>query len=446
MNPNQRYPLIPISTLQRDYSTGRSPQDVLHEIYERITARGQDGVWIHLPPLAELLSSLPTDRSLPLFGIPFAVKDNIDVAGWPTTAACPDYSYVAESDATVVARLRAVGAIPVGKTNLDQFATGLVGARTPYPIPRSVYNDAYVSGGSSSGSAVAVAAGLVPFALGTDTAGSGRVPAAFNNITGLKPTRGVMSYTGAVPCCRSLDCVSILTVNVAEAELVFSVAQGFDSTDPFARRSVAPARPARKARFGVPRPEQLQFFGDDEAATLYRQATARLESLGYEPVEIDFAPFQEVAELLYGGPWVAERLAAIESFIKAKPDSIHPVVRGIIGDAANYSAVDAFRGIYELHRYRRLAEREWEKMDFLFLPTTGTTYRVEQVLADPVALNRNLGYYTNFVNLLDLCGLAVPAGFRPNGLPFGVTIIAPAFADSFACTIARAFTGEPSSS
>jgi allophanate hydrolase len=412
----------------------------LREIDRRISARGNDAVWIHRPPLEELLASLPSDRELPLFGIPFAVKDNIDVAGWPTTAACPEFAYIAKQDAPVVARLRELGAIPIGKTNLDQFATGLVGTRSPYGIPRSVYGDEYISGGSSSGSAVAVAAGLVSFALGTDTAGSGRVPAAFNNLVGLKPTRGVLSARGVVPACRSLDCVSIFTANVSDACGTYASVRGFDPEDPFARPWHGEWKEVRT--IGVPHRDQLEFFGDDEALSLYNSAVERCARLGFEMVEIDFVPFRDSAALLYSGPWVAERYAAVGKFLDEHPEAGHPVTTRIILGAGKYSAVDAFRASYELARLRRLAEAEWLKMDALLLPTTPTIYTVEQLLADPVRLNSNLGHYTNFVNLLDLCALAVPAGFRSDGLPLGVTFMAPAFHDDALGGLAAKFLGE----
>lgn len=408
---------------------------MLSEIDGRIRERGDDGVWIHRPALEEMLSSVPSDESLPLFGRTFAVKDNIDVAGWPTTAGCAEFSYTPTHDAPVIAKLRALGAIPLGKTNLDQFATGLVGTRSPFGIPRSVFSKAHISGGSSSGSAVAVAAGLADFALGTDTAGSGRVPAAFNNIVGLKPTRGVLSMRGVVPACRSLDCVSIFARTVAEAQRVFAAVREFDALDPFSR----PWKPAVRElrRIGVPRADQLEFYGDEEMRALYEQAKQR-----FDVVEIDFAPFRDAAKLLYAGPWVAERDAAVGEFLAAHPQAGHPVVRGIIEGAGRYSATDAFRASYELARLRRLADAEWDKMDALLLPTTPTIYTVEEVLADPVRLNSNLGLYTNFVNLLDLCALAVPAGFRGDGLPLGVTFIAPAFHDDELAKLGAAFLGE----
>jgi len=442
-----RFPPFTIDSLRQRYAAGESPTDIVREIYRRIAARGPDAVWIHLPDIEETLAQLPTDPSLPLFGIPFAIKDNIDVTGWPTTAACKEFAYIAEQDAAVVAKLRAAGAIPIGKTNMDQFATGLVGTRSPYGIPRSVFDDRYISGGSSSGSAVAVAAGLVSFSLGTDTAGSGRVPAAFNDIVGLKPTRGLLSTRGVVPACRSLDCVSIFAMKAADSAEILKSAAGYDELDAYSRQAPEHGGENKSSlRIGIPREDQLDFFGDAAAASLYRDAVKRCVDLGHTIIEIDFAPFQDAARLLYTGPWVAERLAAIEKFMSAQANAVDPVVGKIISGAAPLTAVETFRGMYELERLKRVAQREWKQMDVLLLPTTGTTYTVEEILADPVRLNTNLGYYTNFVNLLDLCGTAVPAGFRQsNGLPFGVTFLAEAFQEERVNRIALAFLNEPAS-
>ena len=368
---------------------------------------------------------------LPLFGIPFAVKDNIDVAGLPTTAACPAFAYTPAQSAPVVERLVAAGAVPIGKTNLDQFATGLAGTRSPYGVPRNPFDARYIPGGSSSGSAVAVAAGLVSFALGTDTAGSGRVPAAFNNLVGLKPSRGLVSTRGVVPACRSLDCVSIFAPTVADAFAVLEVAAGFDPDDPLSRK--APPAMAKLAgssfRFGVPAARDLEFFGDHEAEQLFAAALAALERIGGTMVEIGFAPFRAAGRLLYDGPWVAERLEATERLLNEQPTALLPVTRAIIERGRSYSALDAFRALYELAVLRREAERAFAGIDCLALPTAGTIYEIDAIAADPVRLNSNLGLYTNFANLLDLSAIALPAGFRPNGLPFGISLLAPAFGE-----------------
>ncbi|TSD84730.1 allophanate hydrolase [Mycobacterium sp. KBS0706] len=443
-------PSLEIAVLVKAYAAGDlTPEAVLDAVYNRIAEIGERPVWITLVPRAEAKRQLAAAKAraaagevLPLLGIPFAVKDNIDVAGLPTTAGCPDFAFVPERSATVVERLVAAGAILIGKTNLDQFATGLVGTRSPYGICSSVFDARYVSGGSSAGSGVAVAAGLVSFALGTDTAGSGRVPAAFNSIVGLKPTKGAISTHGVLPACRTQDAVSIFAGTSGDALAVLRVAAGFDAEDPYSRRlpaeAVAPGAWPQGFRFGVPA-EGLEFFGDTAAAALFEAAAARLEALGGTRVTIDFAPFRDAARLLYSGPWVAERLAAIRDFAASKPEAIHPVVRGIILGADKLGAVDAFEGIYELARLTRLAEAEWAKMDVLLLPTTGTIYTIEDLLADPVRLNSNLGAYTNFVNLMDLSATAVPAGFRDTGLPFGVSLIGPAFADGALATLADRF-------
>jgi allophanate hydrolase len=380
--------------------------------------------------MARALPTKPADN-LPLYGIPFAVKDNIDFAGMPTTVGCPEFVFTPKESATVVEKLIAAGALLIGKTNLDQFATGLVGVRSPYGACESVFDSRYISGGSSSGSAVAVASGMVSFALGTDTAGSGRVPAAFNNIVGHKPTRGLLSNLGVFPACRSLDCVSIFAGSCHDAQAVLDVMAGFDSADPYSRsRPKLGVNFPEKFHFGILPPAQREFFGDNEAATLYEQAVARLRDCGGEPVEFDFTPFAQAAALLYAGPWVAERRWALGDFFEKHGDKIHPVVREIIGGAVKFDAVAAFDGQYKLQTFVQITRKVFSELDVLLLPTTGTTYRIEEVLADPIRLNNNLGHYTNFVNLLDLAALALPSDFRPtNKLPFGVTLVAPAFSD-----------------
>ena len=429
---------LDIPSLASAYESGLDPAEIIRELHARIGGDATQAVWITIAPLDHALAQIERAKrrreageALPLFGIPYAVKDNIDVAGLPTTAACPDFAYMPGRSAAVVQKLESAGAIMIGKTNLDQFATGLVGTRSPYGTPSSVFDERYIAGGSSSGSAVAVARGLVSFALGTDTAGSGRVPAAFNNIVGLKPTRGWLSTSGVTPACRSLDCVSVFAGTVEDALLVTEIAAGFDVDDPYSRRA-GPAVDRTFAyesfRFGVP-DSPLDFFGDADAAVLFTASVAQLERLGGIKILIDFSPFDEAASLLYGGPWIAERLAAIKDFAATSAASMHPVTREIILGARPLSAVEAFEGIHRLARLARRAEAEWARMDLMLLPTTGTTYRIDEVLADPLRLNAKLGAYTNFANLLDLSAIAVPAGFRPNGLPFGVTLFGRAFMD-----------------
>ena len=406
-----------------------SPVDVVQEVYRRIKRANDNPIWIHLIPQPAALQSagmLANDTEKPLYGIPFAVKDNIDVANVPTTAGCPAFSYVPKETATVVQRLLDAGAILIGKTNLDQFATGLVGVRSPYGACHSVFHSDYISGGSSSGSAVAVAAGLVSFALGTDTAGSGRVPAAFNNIVGLKPTRGLFSTFGVVPACRSLDCVSLLTLTAGDAEIVLSIAAAHDPRDPYSRRLESWTSFTEKARIGVLSSLDLV---DEPFRSLYRQTVERLRKLGHSTLEIDITPFLEIAKLLYGGPWVAERFAAVGTFIEDHPDAVHPVVRDVILGGREYSAVDAFEAQYALERFRQETVPVWANSDVLLLPTAPTIFKIDEIQADPIARNSRLGIFTNFMNLLDLAGVALPAGFSEEGLPFGVTLVGPAFSD-----------------
>lgn len=380
--------------------------------------------------IRELSILVKTGARLPLLGLSFAVKDNIDVQGFATTAACPSYAKEARVDAAVVARLRAAGAVPIGKTNMDQFATGLVGTRSPYGAVPSIYSDAHISGGSSSGSAVAVAKGQVCFSLGTDTAGSGRVPAAFNGLVGLKPSKGLLSTRGVLPACRSLDCVSVFTHRVDQAEAVLSVAEGFDGEDPFSRTATAhPLIPVEHLRLGTPEQGQLEFFGDVDAARLHDEGLTRLKSLASSVVEVDYRPFSEAARLLYEGAWVAERYLAVGEHLEKMPEDADPVVSAIILQGRKLSATDAFSGMHRLAELRRAAESAWEKMDVLVLPTTPTNYTFEEVASDPMGTNARLGTYTNFVNLLDLCALALPAGLKRNGTALGLTILAPAFCE-----------------
>ncbi|MEO8097021.1 MAG: allophanate hydrolase [Acidobacteriota bacterium] len=441
---------LDIAGLREQYLTGATtPSEVIASLYDRIESGPLHPVWIALVPRESALArarAMENDAAAmrkPLYGVPFAIKDNIDLAGLPTTAGCPAYAYSPASSATVVQNLMDAGAIPIGKTNLDQFATGLVGTRSPFGACSSVFDERYISGGSSSGSAVAVAGNLAGFSLGTDTAGSGRVPAAFNNLVGLKPTRGLLSMAGVVPACRTLDCVSIFAHSSADARTVWNAARGLDPEDPYTR-SVAPGADAApwsggSFRFGVPAPEQLEFFGDQAAAELFQKSIEHLVRIGGEKVEIDFGPFRAAAELLYAGPWVAERLAAIQPFLEARGDEMHPVVREIIAGGRAYTAVKSFQAAYKLQQLHARSAREWSKMDVLVLPTTGTTYTIDEVQQQPIKLNTNLGFYTNFVNLLDLSAIAVPAGFRANGLPFGVSFIARAFQDEALLRLAELY-------
>lgn len=423
-----------VATIAADVGAGRrSAVDVMDEVIERLAYYDtiQPAVWISRFDAAGLRAAaaavddrIAAGETLPLAGVPFAVKDNIDVAGIDTTAACPTFSYRPARSATSVDRLIAAGAIPVGKTNLDQFATGLNGTRSPYGIPRNAYNRAWVSGGSSSGSAVAVAAGLVAFALGTDTAGSGRIPAAFNHLVGFKPSRGRWSSQGLIPACRTLDCITVFAGTPADAGIVDDVVAGFDRDDVFSRPLDDVTRARR--RIGVPRADQRPWFGDLESDFLYQ---AGLAGLDVELVEIDMAPLNEAARLLYNGPWVAERTAALEPLLRDDPDAIHPVVRTIVEQGQAYSAVDTFQAVYRLAALARAAEAMWAEVDLIALPTAPTSYRVAEMLAAPIALNANLGAYTNFVNLLDMAAIAVPTGQYHSGVGFGITLMGPAGSD-----------------
>ena len=423
-----------------------SPAQTVARSYERIRNYNDPAVFISLRDEKDALTHAESltrkdAAQLPLLGVPVAVKDNIDVLGMPTTAACPAFSYLPAHDATAVARLRTAGAIIIGKTNLDQFATGLVGVRSPYGIPNNPMRGDLIPGGSSSGSAVAVSAGLVPLALGTDTAGSGRVPAMLNNIVGLKPSLGLMSTAGVVPACRTLDCISVFSLTVDDAMTALQVMAGADGADPYSRDRPLAAMSAFPAslRLGIPRNGQLIFFGDKASERAYGEAVNRWIALGATLVEFDLEPFYETARLLYEGPWVAERYLVIRNLLASSPDAIHPVTREITAAGARLTAADTFAALYRLQGLRRIAERTFANIDALVLPTAPTAYSTAQVLANPIELNSRLGTYTNFVNLLDLCGLALPAAIRPDDIPFGITLLAPAGKDALLASIGRVF-------
>jgi allophanate hydrolase len=427
-------------------SGAAAPEDIVSRSFARIRAHADPAIFIALREEADVLAEArelkrAADQALPLYGIPVAVKDNIDVSGLPTTAACPAYTYRPGKDATAVARLRAAGALVLGKTNLDQFATGLVGVRTPYGVPRNLFDAKLIPGGSSSGSAIAVGAGLVPLALGTDTAGSGRVPAAFSNIVGLKPSRGLVSAAGVVPACRTLDCVSVLALTVDDAMTSLGVLAGADPADPFSHprpvRAVGPMPDG--VRLGAPIAGQRLFFGDRAAEAAYEAALADFAKLGPRIVEIDIEPFYAAARLLYEGPWIAERYLTARALIASSPESLHPVTRQIILAGAHGTAADAFAAFYQLADLRRVRDRTFSAIDALVLPTAPTIYTIDEVLADPIGLNSRLGTYTNFANLLDMCGLAVPASMRADGTPFGVTLLAPAGEEAALAAIGREF-------
>lgn len=424
-----------------------SPTKTAARVADAITARGDDGTWLstvsreQLLATAEEIEKRPGARTLPLYGVPFAVKDSIDVEGVPTTLSCPDYAYVASTTARVVRRLLDAGALYVGKTNLDQFATGLNGTRTPYPIPRSVYGGELISGGSSSGSALAVALGQVPFAVATDTAGSGRVPAALNGVIGFKPSRGLISTVGLVPACKSLDCISLMAGSIDDVDRVFDVVAAPDDNDAWSRDRGS-RYGGSPIRVGLPPASELEFFGDEEmrrAHLGFREQLARTATV----VDVSLEPFLAAGSLLYQGPWVAERLVEFGDFLAAQPDSIHPVVREILRGGQKYTAVDAFAALQRLAELKALVARLWQHMDVLVVPTIGTTFTVGQVLAAPIDCNTTLGHYTHFGNLLDLTGLAVPLGITGDGRPYSAMLLGAALTDDTVLQLAAQILDEP---
>ncbi|MEM6353043.1 MAG: allophanate hydrolase [Cyanobacteria bacterium P01_D01_bin.14] len=449
---------LTISALQSSYQQGTlTPLQVTEAIAADLTQRGDDGIWTYtlseqaLIERAKALMTVPmrwlSRSSGPshLWGIPFSVKDCIDVAGHPTSAACPAFAYNASHTNPAVQKLLDAGAMLIGKTNLDQFATGLVGVRTGYTVPHNAFSADYMAGGSSSGAALSVAHGLVSFAVGTDTGGSGRVPAGCNNIVGLKPTRGLLNTRHTVEACKTLDCLSVFALTAADAEAVLAMAQGDDPENPFSRPAQPPMahlrgyQPGQPFRFGVPSPEQREFFGNEDVAARYEGTIQTLTELGGTAVEIDYGLFLQANELLFNGPWVAERYASVGKFIEANPAAAFPITRDIILKAKEMSAVNAFEGLYAVAALKRAVEPLWQAIDCLVVPTTGTVYRLDEIEADPLRLNSNLGYYTNFVNLLDLSAIAIPNGFQANGIPTGVTFIAPSFSEAYLTGLGAAF-------
>ncbi len=440
MNTN-KHEWLTTKRLEKAYRSGLlNPRDVVASIFKRIAAADNPNVWIHLlseaelEPYLERLDSVDPE-SLPLYGIPFAIKDNIDLVGVPTTAACAAYAYTPEYSAPVVEQLIEAGAIPIGKTNLDQFATGLVGVRTPYGAPRNPYAPERVPGGSSCGSAVALSEGMVTFSLGTDTAGSGRVPAAFNKLWGVKPSKGRLSTTGLVPACRSLDCISIFALNAADSQAVLKVAEGYDVEDAYSHETFdAPLLVSKM--IGIPQAEQLMFFGDAGYQAAWVKAVHALQAKGWEVVEIDFEPFLKAARLLYEGPWVSERTTVLQDFLKTNADDFFPATRSIVSGGLNNTACEAFAAAYKLADLKRESEAVWEGLAAIVTPTAGGFPTLAELEADPIGPNSQLGYYTNFMNLLDLCAVATPAGETESGLPFGITWIAPRDSDKALIEIA----------
>lgn len=439
-NPTMTIPLT-LNGLAQAYAQGATSQDVIRQVYARIREVSDPGIFISLRSEAEVLQEAaalgPRNTSQPLWGVPFAVKDNIDVAGLPTTAACPAWEYQPESDAFVVGLLRKAGAIIIGKTNLDQFATGLVGIRTPYGAPKNAIDPALVPGGSSCGSAVAVAQGIVSFALGTDTAGSGRVPAALNNIVGLKPSLGAWSARGSVPACRSIETISVFALNVEDAYRVYSIGAVYDPLDHYSKAiTTGPIFTPRKGlKIGIPDNKSIRFFGDDTQAASFNANVQKLRDDYHDIIPIDFTPLYDIANMLYEGAWVAERHSVIESLMGKNPDAILPVTRQIIGKAEKLSATDAFRGFYRLQELKRKVEPLLSNLDMLAVPTIPTFYTVSDLETDPITPNSNLGTYTNFVNLLDMCALAVPTVPRTDGRPGSITFLAMSGQDALLASV-----------
>ncbi|WP_044178122.1 allophanate hydrolase [Phytobacter massiliensis] len=439
-----------LDTLAAQYRSGTlTPRALVARLRERAIALNPEyNLFISILSETELepyLAALETKRpdELPLYGIPFAIKDNIDLAGVSTTAACPAFARVADQDATIVRQLIALGAIPLGKTNLDQFATGLNGTRSPYGACRNSVHADYPSGGSSAGSSLAVALGVASFALGTDTAGSGRVPASLNNLVGLKATKGLISTAGVVPACRTLDCVTYFTATAAEASRLLALTAVSDPADDYSRRNPswngaqAYGAPQAGFRFGVPEP--LEFLGCKESEALFAQAKSRLMALGGVPVPLDFTPFLAAAKLLYEGPWVAERYHVAGALIEQQPDAVLPVIRDVLQKAPGTDAVSTFDGLYQLQHYKARCDALLEGLDCVLTPTYPRPVTLAELALEPVKRNADLGYYTNFMNLLDYAAVAVPVGFMANGLPSGVTLFGRAFTDQYLLSVADAF-------
>lgn len=441
MSTGAEVPLT-LSALRRAYEEGLSPTRIVEQVYSRIEEVADPGIFLCLFAKETLVAEAEVlgayDASKPLWGVPFVVKDNIDVAGNPTTAACPAFAYVPEETAFVVQRLQEAGALLIGKTNLDQFATGLVGVRTPYGAPKNALDPEIVPGGSSGGSGVAVAHGIACFSLGTDTAGSGRVPAALNNIVGLKPTLGALSATGLVPACRSLDTISVFALTVADAYAAYSVAAVYDPEDSYARPIATPGlvAPPSRLKIGIPSKDSIRFEGDAQQQASFADTVARLKQSGADIVELDFTPLYDIAQMLYFGPWVAERYVATERLMTTQPDALFPVTRKIIGSAEGKTAAETFKGFYALKDLANGIAPEIAQCDALCVPSIPTFATVEDLDADPMGPNNMLGTYTNFVNLMNFCAIATPTPARGDGRPGSVTFIAEAGADARVAALA----------
>lgn len=446
--------LLSIPSVTNLYHTQQlTPTAVVHWIFEQISQCAMKGIWTYLVPHKEAIAraekleqlSIEARAQMPLWGIPFSVKDCIDIADTPTSAGCPDFAYQAQHTNPAIAKLLAAGAILIGKTNLDQFATGLVGIRTGYDVPHNAFVKDYIPGGSSSGSALSVAMGFVSFSMGTDTGGSGRVPAGFNNIVGLKPTRGLLSKSHMIDACRTLDCVSVFALTAEDSLQVVQIAKGFHPDDPFSRREACPPahlddyQAGQSFRFGVPEKQHRNFFGNTDVEAAFNQAVETLKSLGGQCQEINYEPFLEANDLLFKGPWVAERYVSVGKFVEANPDSIFPITRDIILNAKKLLATETFAGFYAIAALKRKLDPLWDTIDVFIVPTTGTAYKISEVTDNPIELNSNLGYYTNFVNLLDLAAIAVPNGFQTNGVPTGITMISQPFTETYLVKLGAMF-------
>ncbi len=443
---------LDLTTLGKAYATGElTPARVVNAIYDRIEARGDDHVWTYLVPRATVLRAAVELEAAghdgrPLWGIPFSVKDCNDIVGLPTTNGLKEAAYVAHSSGQALDRLFEAGALLIGKTNMDQFGIGLVGMRTPYGACSSVFDERYISGGSSSGSGVSVAAGLSSFSIANDAAGSGRVPAGFNNIVGIKPTPGLVSNAcvSGGGCVKTIETLSVFSLTVEDGMSVLKLMAGYDPSYPFSKPEaddvqLAPVAPPPRFRFGVPAGDALRFFGDAEAERLFGEAVERLIAMGGEKVEVDFTPFEETQRILYDGPWISERALSLDSVLEKYRDAIHPVTRQILSKSGSFNAIDTFAAIHRIAELKRDTRAVWKDIAVLMVPTTPTIYTKEEIAANPIELNSKLGIYTNFVNLMGLCGIAVPNGFRKDGLPLGVTFLAPGFEEARTAGIAATF-------
>ena len=433
---------LDVTSLQNYYRNGGSPVELFNFIYDRIVEDNKTfpSVWIHLKSREEALESIKhlqgvNPHDLPLYGIPFSVKDNIDVDGMPTTAACSAYKFYPEASANVVARLQDAGAICIGKTNLDQFATGLNGTRSPYGPCISPFNPQYISGGSSSGSAVSVALHQVSFSIGTDTGGSGRIPASLNNVVGLKPTVGSLSSRGLVPCCPSIDCPSVFALSISDASLVASAMFSNDSLDPSLREDVGRARFSPDSHSSikkvfVPNDKLLNFFGNHQGENLYRNFLLNLNDSDLDVVAFDFEPFLEAGKLLFDGPFLADRYASIGLFLEENQNDVLDSTFSIVSQSKRWSAHDVFAALEQVKELKAYARHLLGSDGIFAFPTIAPLYTITQLLDDPIALNTNIGYYSYFANVLDLSALSVPLDFYENGMPFGITLMGRAFADA----------------